>query len=142
MEIIQLDGIKFDVVIGTPQEAIVACGKLMVELGAVGPEFVNEMLVREQSFTSAVGVGLAIPHAFPEARRFVNFDQLVFLRLREEISWSGNAVRGVVALATSGDGHVEALGNLALIAQEPHALELLLSRGSKDEVLNLILGGK
>ena len=142
MEIIQLDGIKFDIEVKTPEDAILACGELMLNRGAVESDYLTEMLVREQSFTSAVGMGLAIPHAFPEARRFVVFDQLVFLRLREEITWGGNSVRGVVGIATSGDGHLEALGNLALIAQDPDSLEVLLSRGSKEEVRDLILNGK
>jgi mannitol/fructose-specific phosphotransferase system IIA component len=47
----------------------------------------------------------------------------------------------VLGIASSGDGHVEILGNLAELIQDETKLEVLVASGSADQVLELILDG-
>jgi PTS system mannitol-specific IIA component len=140
-DLIQRAGIRLDVTASSPEEAVRICGQLLLELGAIGPEYAAAMWEREQKFSSAIGMGFAIPHGTDESRVHVVFDQLVFLRLASPITWGDEEVRCVLGIASSGDGHVEILGNLAELIQDETKLEVLVASGSADQVLKLILDG-
>lgn len=114
------------------------CGQLLVQLGAVSEEYAQAMWERENAFSSAIGLGFAIPHGTDASRKYVKFDQLVFLRLNSEIQWGDEMVKGVLGIASQGDGHVEILGNFAELVQEDAEREVLLSTGDTEQVLNLL----
>lgn len=138
-DLISLDGISLDAAASSPEEAVALSGKLLVELGAVSQEYADAMWEREQKFSSAIGLGFAIPHGTDESRVHVKYDQLVFLRLQTEIQWGEESVKCVLGIASQGDGHVEILGNFAELVQDEKSLEMLLSTGTEAEVRDLIL---
>lgn len=139
-DLIQRAGIRLAATASSAEEAVALCGQILIDLGAVSPEYAAAMWEREQKFSSAIGLGFAIPHGTDEARKFVKFDQLVYLRLTEEITWGDEQVRGVLGIASQGDGHVEILGNFAELVQDAQSLELLLASGDEDQIVNLMLG--
>ena len=136
--LIQQAGIRLDAAASSNEEAVRVCGDLLMQLGAIQPEYAAAMWEREQIFSSAIGMGFAIPHGTDESRKFVTFDQLVFLRLNQEIEWGEEKVKCVLGIASTGDGHVEILGNLAELIQDPGALEVLMSTGDEQAILNLL----
>ena len=138
-DLIVLDGISLDAAASSKEEAVALSGKLLVELGAVSQEYADAMWEREQKFSSAIGLGFAIPHGTDESRVHVKFDQLVFLRLAEEIHWGDEMVKCVLGIASQGDGHVEILGNFAELVQDDKSLEMLVSSGTDVQVRDLIL---
>ena len=141
-DLIQRAGIRLAATASSAEEAVALCGQLLVELGAVSPEYAAAMWEREQKFSSAIGMGFAIPHGTDESRKYVKFDQLVLLRLTQEIPWGDEMVSAVLGIASQGDGHVEILGNFAELVQDPEALALLISDGDVDQVLSLISGDR
>lgn len=136
--LIQRAGILLDATASSPEEAVRICGQLLVQLGAVSEEYAQAMWERENAFSSAIGMGFAIPHGTDASRKYVKFDQLVFLRLNTEIQWGDEQVRGVLGIASQGDGHVEILGNFAELVQEDAEREVLISTGNTEQVLNLL----
>ncbi len=138
-DLITLDGISLDATASSPEEAVALSGKLLVKLGAVSQEYADAMWEREQKFSSAIGLGFAIPHGTDESRVHVKYDQLVFLRLQTQIQWGEESVKCVLGIASQGDGHVEILGNFAELVQDEKSLEMLLSTGTEAEVRDLIL---
>ncbi len=136
--LIQRAGILLDATASSPEEAVRICGQLLVQLGAVSEEYAQAMWERENAFSSAIGLGFAIPHGTDASRKYVKFDQLVFLRLNSEIQWGDEMVKGVLGIASQGDGHVEILGNFAELVQEDAEREVLLSTGNTEQVLNLL----
>ena len=136
--LIQRAGILLDAAASSSEEAVSICGQLLIELGAVAPDYAKAMWERENAFSSAIGLGFAIPHGTDDSRRFVKFDQLVFLRLRNEIAWGDEMVKAVLGIASSGDGHVEILGNFAELVQEGRHREVLLASGDEAMVLELL----
>jgi len=136
--LIQRAGILLDATASSPEEAVRICGQLLVQLGAVSEEYAQAMWERENAFSSAIGMGFAIPHGTDASRKYVKFDQLVFLRLNTEIQWGDEQVRGVLGIASQGDGHIEILGNFAELVQEDAEREVLLSTGDTEQVLNLL----
>jgi mannitol/fructose-specific phosphotransferase system IIA component len=88
-----------------------------------------------------MGEGFAIPHGTDESRKYVNFDQLVFIRLKEEITWVNEPVTVCVGIASAGDGHVEILGNLADVLMDDDAANILRTSQDPQAILDLILKG-
>ena len=140
-DLLQLAGITLDATASSREEAVALCGKMLVELDAVSAEYADAMWEREQVFPSEMGEGFAIPHGTDESRAFVNFDQLVSLRLREEITWVNEPVSVCVGIASAGDGHVEILGNLADILMDDDAAHILRTSTNPEEIRDLIMKG-
>lgn len=136
--LIQRAGILLDAAASSSEEAVSICGQLLIELGAVEPDYAKAMWDRENAFSSAIGLGFAIPHGTDDSRRFVKFDQLVFLRLTNEIAWGDEMVKAVLGIASRGDGHVEILGNFAELVQEELHRQALLATGDEAVVLELL----
>lgn len=139
--LIQSAGIALGATASSNEEAVRICGDLLLSLGAISKEYADAMWEREQLFSSAIGMGFAIPHGTDVSRKYVNFDQLVFVRLAEPITWGDEEVSCVVGIASQGDGHVEILGNLAELIQEEQSLNTLLNSASKAEILDLLNRG-
>ena len=121
----------------TAEDAILECGKLLVELGAVQPEYLAAMFEREQTMTCAIGSGIAIPHGTETARDFVNFDQLVLLQPQAPINWSGQEVQLVVGIASRTNTHVDLLGQIAGLVSG-NGMQRLVQAKTKSEILQLI----
>lgn len=141
-ELLQLAGIELNATASSREEAVVFCGNKLVSLGAVSPEYVSAMWQREQALSSGLGMGFAIPHGTDASRKYVLFDQLVFVRFGEPISWEDQDVRVCIAIAAKGDAHVDILGNLADLMLDENASSRLMTSTSKQEILDLITGGK
>jgi mannitol PTS system EIIA component len=124
-------------------DAIRQCGQTLVEIGAVDPTYVAAMLEREQSISTYVGEGVAIPHATLAGKAAVRRDALAVLRFPEGVDWGGEPVSVCVAIAALGDGHVAILGELAQILLDPDRAERLRQATRPDEVLSLLapIGG-
>jgi PTS system mannitol-specific IIA component len=69
--------------------AIRLCGATLVDIGAVDPTYVDAMLAREQSISTYVGEGVAIPHGTLVSKESVKRDALAVLRFPEGVDWGG-----------------------------------------------------
>ena len=65
-DLIQRAGIRLDATASSPEEAVALCGQVLVGLGAVTQQYADAMWEREQKFSSAIGLGFAIPHGTDE----------------------------------------------------------------------------
>lgn len=137
-ELISRAGILLDATASSAEEAVRICGETLIALGAIQKEYAEAMWEREMAFSSAIGMGFAIPHGTDASREYVMFDQLVFLRLTQEISWGDETVKAVLGIASRGDGHVEILGNFAELVQDDSHRDALLEHGDLEEVLELL----
>ena len=140
-DLLQLAGITLDATASSREEAVRICGSLLVQLGAVSPEYAEAMWEREQIFPSELGEGFAIPHGTDESRQYVNFDQLVFLRLTKPVAWVNEDISVCVGIASQGDGHVEILGNLADLIMDEESAHILRTTSDAQVIKDLILKG-
>ena len=136
--LLSLTGVHIDVTVGSRQEAVTLCGSYLLDLGAIQPEYVDGMLEREARFSSYMGDLVAIPHGTDEARRFVNFGQLVFLRLLEPIIWDTEPVKLCIGIAAKADEQVEILGNLAESLLNPDTYETLMNSNDAEKILRIL----
>lgn len=122
------------------EDAIRRCGGVLVEIGAVDPAYVGTMLAREQSISTYVGEGVAIPHGTLEGKAAVRRDALAVVRFPETVDWDGNPVTVCVAIAAQGDGHVDILAELAEILMDEDRAKALREATDPDEVLQILKG--
>ncbi|XRQ14660.1 PTS sugar transporter subunit IIA [Actinomadura welshii] len=119
-------------------DAVRACGRVLVDIGAVEPGYVDTMLEREQSISTYLGEGVAIPHGTNEGRDLIRRDALAFVRFPEGTDWNGNPVTVCIAIAARGDGHMEILAELAQVLMDPDKARDLREADDPDRILALL----
>jgi len=120
-------------------EAIRKAGELLVSSGCVLPEYVDGMLTREQSMSTSLGNGVAIPHGMDENRAHVLKTGISVLQLMEGVEWDeGEKVSLIIGIASSSDEHVGVLSNLAEVVEDEEALAELLRTDNPDVIMNYL----
>jgi PTS system mannitol-specific IIA component len=137
-DLLTTDAIRLDQRAVDRDDAIRQCGQTLVEIGAVAPAYVEAMLEREQSVSTYVGEGVAIPHATQAGKAAVRRDALAVLRFPDGVDWGGERVEVCVAIAAVGDGHVEILGQLATVLMDPERARRLREASRAEDVLSLL----
>lgn len=119
-------------------EAIRLTGQALVDCGAVEPAYVPAMLEREESVSTYIGEGVAIPHATLAGKDAVVRDALSFLRFPAGVDWDGDRVTLCIGIAAKGDGHVDILAELAQILLDPERAQALRAAESAETVLAML----
>jgi mannitol PTS system EIIA component len=119
-------------------EAIRAAGQVLVDVGAVDESYIEAMLAREQSVSTFMGEGFAIPHGTVESKDAVKRDALSFVRFPDGVDWNGNDVRVAIGIAASGNNHVGILSQLAQILVDPEQAKVLREADDPQEILSLL----
>ena len=138
-EILTLSQVKVPGTATTRDEAIKEAGQILVDAGAVAPEYVDAMFEREQSVSTYMGSFLAIPHGTNEAKSSIKSSALSVVRYDEPIDWSGKGpVRFVVGIAGLNNEHLSILGKIAVIFSDSDEVADLVQAGSAEEVFKLL----
>ncbi len=137
-ELLAPESIELDVRAESRDEAITRAGRLLVAAGAVEASYVEAMHEREQSVSTFMGNGLALPHGTNEAKVAVGRTALSFVRYAETVDWKGKQVRFVVAVAAIGDDHLKLLGRIAEVFLDETQVARLEQASSADEVLAVL----
>ena len=105
-------------------DAIRQAGELLVQGGCVEPPYVNGMLAREQTMSTYLGNGVAIPHGQHEDLALVRRTGISVLQLPAGVEWEpGELAYLVIGIAATSDEHIGVLANLAEIVEDPAAAE-------------------
>lgn len=123
---------------GSKEDAVRACGEKLVAIGAVQPAYVDAMLEREQTISTYIGEGVAIPHGTLSGKDAVVRDALCYLRFVEPVDWDGEEVSVCVGIAAAGDGHVAVLSQLAQVLMDPGQAAGLRAASTPDDVLRVL----
>ena len=124
----------------SPEEAIKAVGKLMVESGYVEEAYIQGMLDREKSFSVAIGSHVAIPHGTEESRKAIKKTGLIVMTYPEGIEWGEDTVRLVVGIASTGEDHLGILGKIVEVAETEEDTDKLVDNASVDQLYKLLNG--
>jgi mannitol/fructose-specific phosphotransferase system IIA component len=124
MTIVSLETIRLQGQASDKQEAIRQAGELLVRGGCVEPAYVNGMLAREQTMSTYLGNGVAIPHGQHEDLALVRRTGISVLQLPAGVEWeAGELAYLVIGIAATSDEHIGVLANLAEIVEDPAAAE-------------------
>jgi len=136
MAILSKDRISLRASAADKLDAIRKAGELLVKSGCVLPEYVEGMLKREESMSTSLGNGVAIPHGVYENREHILHTGISVLQLTEAVEWDdGDPVVMVIGIAASGDEHVGVLANLAEVIDNEETLAELLKTNDPDVIV-------
>jgi len=139
MAILSKDRISLQASAADKVDAIRKAGELLVTSGCVLPEYVDGMLTREQSMSTSLGNGVAIPHGIYENREHILQTGISILQLTEGVDWEeGEKVYMVIGIAASSDEHVGVLSNLADVIDNEETLAELLKTNDPDVVVKYL----
>ena len=124
----------------TPEEAIRACGRLMVESGYVDENYIQGMLDREASFSVAIGSHVAIPHGTNDVKPLIKKTGVVVMTYPDGIDWNGDKVKLVVGIAAKGEEHLEVLGRIVAIAATDEDTDKLVAGADAENLYQKLNG--
>ncbi|MDQ1000448.1 PTS system ascorbate-specific IIA component [Neobacillus niacini] len=142
MKFLEENLVALDVEVSSPEEAIRAAGKLLVEGGAVEERYVDAMVASYQKNGPyfVLAPKIALPHGRPEDG--VNEASVSFVRLKKAVVFGNQAndpVQFVFALgASSSDEHVQILQRLIVLLNNQENIEKLTTLTSYLEINEII----
>lgn len=121
------------------QDAIRKAGDLLVQSGCVLPEYIDGMLKREESMSTSLGNGVAIPHGVYENRDHILKTGISVLQLTNGVDWDEDEkIYLVIGIAAAGDEHVGVLSNLAEVIDNEDTLAELLKTADPDVIIKYL----
>jgi mannitol PTS system EIIA component len=137
-DVLTLSQIKVPGTARTKDDAIREAGDILVNAGAVEPEYIDSMFEREQSVSTYMGNYLAIPHGTNESKESIKRSALSVIRYDEPIDWDGNEVRFALGIAGYQGGHMDILSRIAVIFSDTDEVDRLLAARSAQELYDLL----
>lgn len=119
-------------------DALRQCGEVLVEIGAATEQYAAALHEREESISTYVGEGVAIPHGTNESREHIDRAALAVLQFPAGVDWNGETVRVCVAIASKTEEHVDILASLAQVLMDPDKAARLRETTDPTEVLALL----
>ncbi|MFI7743651.1 PTS mannitol transporter subunit IICBA [Kocuria rhizosphaericola] len=120
------------------EQAIDEAGGLLVAAGAVTDEYVLSMHEREESVSTFMGNGLAIPHGTNQAKDSIHHSALSVVRYPDGLDWNGKPVTWVIGIAGRDNEHLAILSRVAKIFGNKEKVRQLDEAKTSDDVLDLL----
>ncbi len=136
-ELLQKCNIKLNCSETDKETVIKTVGGMLVESGYVNEAYIDGMLKREESFSTFMGAGLAIPHGVEQAKKEVVTSGIAVMIFPDGILWGDEKAHVVVGIASAGDEHLEILGALSEIIMDEDLYKQLMT-GDVDTVYNIL----
>jgi len=107
-------------------DAIRQAGALLVHAGCVAPGYVAGMHAREQSMSTYLGFGVAIPHGTYQDLALVRRTAISVLQVPAGVEWEpGTIAYLVIAIAAVGDEHIDVLARLGEVVEDEAVMRRL-----------------
>ena len=136
MAIVEANRIKLGATAVSKADAIRQAGQLLVQAGCVEPGYVEGMLAREETMSTYLGEGVAIPHGQFDNREQILKTGISVLQLPAGIEWEdGEKAHLVIGIAASADEHVGVLANLAEAIEDEEITQKLINTTDPGDIL-------
>ena len=122
----------------TQDAALQEATDILVVAGAVTPAYVDAMRQREETVSTFMGNGLAIPHGTNDAKDAILASALSVVRYDSGVDWAGDEVTFVIGIAGVGDEHLEILSRIAILFSEEDDVARLAAAQTPDELYALL----
>ncbi len=129
MTILSLETVKLNVPTTDKESAIRLAGELLVKGGYVAPKYIDGMLAREETMSTYIGNGVAIPHGQFDDKSSIHSTGISVVQYPEGVVWDADEDETaylVIGIAATADEHVGILSNLAEAIEEEESAEELV----------------
>jgi mannitol/fructose-specific phosphotransferase system IIA component len=123
------------------EDAITRCGNMLVQSGYVNERYIEGMILRDRSFSTAIGNAIAIPHAVREFKSEIIATGLVVCAYPDGIEWDGQTIKLVIGIAANGDEHLDIMEQIVEAFDEESKVEDAVARGDAELLYSLLTGG-
>ena len=137
-QVLAADAVRLGLAATDKLDALRQCGAVLVEIGAASEEYAAAILEREESVSTYMGEGVAIPHGTDASREYINRAALAVLQFPDGVDWNGKPVQLCIAIASRTDEHIGLLQSLAMVLSDPAKAARLRETDDVDEVLTLL----
>ncbi|MEK0315449.1 PTS sugar transporter subunit IIA [Cohnella sp. 56] len=142
MSILSENKVKLNASVADKYEAIRLAGQLLVEAGHVEPAYVDSMIERENSLSTYMGGGLAIPHGTSESKGTIKSTGLSIVQLPAGVDFGdGEKAHLVIGIAAVGDDHLDILTNVAMICSDDENMDRILVAKTPAEMIEIFESG-
>lgn len=139
MELLQKSNIKLNCKSKLKEDVIREAGQLLCDSGYVDAGYIDAMIERENTFSTNIGNGIAIPHGVEKAKKNIKKSGIVVMVFPEGTLWNDELVKVVIGIAGVGDEHLDVLANIADKLSKPEAVEELI-KSSVDTIYKIFTG--
>jgi len=139
MPIVSKDRIVLQTNAKDKADAVRKAGELLVKTGCVMPEYVDGMLTREQTRSTSLNNGIAIPHGMYENLAHILKPGISVLQLTDGVEWDdGETVYLVLGIAAAAYEHENILNNLSDAIADKKKLAALLHTPDPDMIIKYL----
>ena len=136
---------KQNIIMNLPKEdrekVILQCGQMLLDSGYINERYIEGMIKRDNSFSTAIGNYIAIPHGEEGYKQDIISAGMVVLTYPDGIDWHGSIVYLVIGIAAKGDEHLDILGNIVDHLETGEDTINLVNNAGVDEVYRMLTGG-
>ena len=140
LQVLRLEDIEVNLATVEKFDAIRMAGRMLVSNGCVDEEYIQAMVDRENTVTTYIGQGVAIPHGVGTAKQYIKKTGLVVLQFKDGVDFDGEKAYILVGIAALGDEHLPILTSIAKIMMEEDQLEEILHANNAEIIYNSFTG--
>jgi mannitol PTS system EIIA component len=141
MELLQKKNIVLNCKAKAKEDVIREMGGLLCSSGYVEESYIEAMLLRENTFSTNIGNGIAIPHGVEEAKKNIKNSGIGIMVFPEGTQWNEDIVKIVIGIAGIGDEHLDILANIADKLSTEKAVEEVVG-STVNEIYTLFTNAK
>ncbi|WP_019536943.1 PTS sugar transporter subunit IIA [Paenibacillus ginsengihumi] len=142
MSILSKDKVKLNASARDKFEAIRMAGQLLVAAGHASVEYIDKMIEREQTLSTYMGGGLAIPHGTNDSKELIRSTGLSVIQFPQGIDFGeGEKAYLVVGIAAAGDDHLDILTSVATVCSDDDNMRRILQASTEEELLAILGSG-
>jgi PTS system mannitol-specific IIA component len=142
MSILSVDKVKLNASVKDKYEAIRVAGELLVKAGHAEPNYIESMIERENSLSTYMGGGLAIPHGTSASKGTIKSTGLSIVQFPEGVDFGeGNIAHLVIGIAAVGDDHLDILTNVAMVCSDDDNMDRILKASTPEEMIEIFESG-
>lgn len=120
-------------------DAIRQAGELLVKSGCVKPAYIDGMLAREETMSTYLGNGVAIPHGEFENRDDIITTGISVLQVPDGVPWEDEELAYlIIGIAASSDEHVGVLSKLADVIEDEEMTQKLIQTIDPNLILSAL----
>ncbi|KGX91207.1 PTS sugar transporter subunit IIA [Pontibacillus marinus] len=136
--ILKPENIVLNKELNNKEEAIRYVGGILNEQGYVSPEYIDEMIKREEITSTFMGNYVAIPHGTEDAKKAVHETGISVVTVPGGVDFGdGNIVKLLIGIAGKGDEHLEILSQIAIVCSEEENIQKIIDAETKEEVISM-----
>lgn len=142
MSILSTNKVKLNAKPKDKFEAIRMAGQLLVDAGHASAGYIDKMIEREQTLSTFMGNGLAIPHGTQDSKSLILSTGLSIVQIPDGVDFGdGETANLVIGIAAAGNEHLDILTNVAVICSEDENIELIMQASTPEEMVKIFESG-